>query len=105
MPIRTFGISRERTVPWRSRVLSYDSTFGLQATDAMTLHLNGVPSTFPSLAANPTFDDSESYWSASAPEASVIVPNTGTVIQVTNEADRLPVRDRQSLIIGLRNRS
>jgi immune inhibitor A len=70
--------------PWRNRVQSYDSTFGLQATEGYTLHLNGMPSVIPSLPAAPVFNDSNSYWNASNPTGSVIVPNTGTTIRIVN---------------------
>ncbi len=73
---------------WRPRIQSYDSTFGLQKTDKITLHLNSVAKTYGGLPANPVFDDSVSYWVA--PNAaignfgwsSVPVPNTGTTIRV-----------------------
>jgi immune inhibitor A len=75
---------------WRPRIQSFDSTFGLQATDAITLHANSVAQSIPSLPAVATFDDSQSYWVA--PDASignngwssVIVPHTGTTIRVVS---------------------
>lgn len=84
----------------RCRIQSYDSTFGLQATEAYTLHNNGVAASIGGLPAVPVFDDSKSYWTDEAsagaghagdhlgiprdePEfCSVIVPNTGTTIRV-----------------------
>jgi immune inhibitor A len=69
-------------VPWRARLQSYDSTFGTQATDPVTFHLNGVPSHHPSLPAVPVFNDLLSYWHPDTPTASVITPNTGTSIRV-----------------------
>lgn len=68
--------------PWRARVQSYDSTFGLEPTDALTLHWFGVESHHPSQPAVSTFDDTKSYYDPAAPYASVIVPNTGTTIRV-----------------------
>ena len=68
--------------PWRSRVQTYDSTFGLYATDAITLHFNGVETTHPSQPAVPVFDDTKSYWSPDTPFAGVKVPNTGTTVRV-----------------------
>ena len=68
--------------PWRSRVQSFDSTFGLDPTDAITLHQNGVATTHPSQPAVPVFDDSKSYWSPQTPFARVKVPNTGTTVRV-----------------------
>ena len=35
----------------------FDATFGQEATDAVTFHRNGVPTTVPSRAGIPTFDD------------------------------------------------
>jgi immune inhibitor A len=77
-------LMRPDNTPWRNRVQSYDSTFGLQATEAYTLHVNGTPSEIPSLPAAPVFNDSNSYWNASNPTGSVIVPNTGTTIRVVS---------------------
>ena len=76
---------------WRPRVQSYDSTFGLDRTDKVTLHTTStVSATYGGLPAVPTFDDRESYWVA--PDAaidnkgwaSVPVPNTGTTIRVNS---------------------
>ena len=67
---------------WRSRVQAYDSTFGLQPTDAMTLHINGAASSIPSLPAVPVFDDRTQYWNSATPLSGVKNPNTGTQIRV-----------------------
>ena len=75
---------------WRPRVQSYDSTFGLQRTDRITLHVNGVAKRYGGLRANPLFDDTVSYWRA--PDASignngwssVPLPKTGTTIRVNS---------------------
>jgi immune inhibitor A len=72
--------------PWRARVQSYDSTFGLDKTDAITLHYNGAETSHPSQAAVSVFDDSKSYWSPQTPFAGVKVPNTGTTIRVKSVA-------------------
>jgi len=75
---------------WRPRVQAYDSTFGLQKTDAICLSANSIPHCYGGLPGNPLFDDSQSYWVAPDPAighygwASVIVPNTGTTIRVTS---------------------
>lgn len=73
----------------RPRLLSYDSTFGLERTDAITVHTNGMEATIASQPAVPVFDDSKAYWvDGSAPGRyqprwnSVKVPNTGTQIRV-----------------------
>jgi immune inhibitor A len=67
---------------WRNRVQSYDATFGLDPTDAITLHWLGEASEHPSLPAVPVFDDNLSYYDPANPMGSVIVPNTGTQIRV-----------------------
>ena len=69
---------------WRNRVQTYDSTFGLQPTDAITLHWRGEHSDHPSLPAMPIFDDLNSYYYSENPMGSVIVPATGTQIRVKN---------------------
>jgi immune inhibitor A len=71
-------------VPWRSRFQAYDSTFGLEPTEAITLHLLGTTYLYPSLPPVPLFNDLNNYWSALAPLAGVEVPKTGTTIQVVN---------------------
>ena len=43
----------------RQRIQSYDSTFGLERTDAITLNLNSVPTTIASKPAVPVFDDTQ----------------------------------------------
>ena len=73
---------------WRPRIQSYDSTFGLQRTDRIRLHQDGVAKRYGGLRANPLFDDTKSYWRA--PDASidnfgwssVPLPKTGTTIRV-----------------------
>ena len=73
---------------WRPRVQSYDSTFGLDKTDVVCLHINSVEGCYGGLPANKVFDDSKSYWIAPDASignegwASVPVPNTGTTISV-----------------------
>src|SRR6266508_1133931 len=75
---------------WRPRIQSFDSTFGLQATDPICLHANSVEACYPSLPANPLFDDTQSYWVAPNPAignfgwSSVPVPATGTTIRVVS---------------------
>lgn len=66
----------------RNRIQTYDATFGLEPTDAITLHFDSVPYDFPSLPASPVFDDRNSYWDPNNPTGSVITPNTGTQIRV-----------------------
>jgi immune inhibitor A len=80
----------------RPRLLSYDSTFGLEATDAITVHKDSQASTIPSQPAVPVFDDRNDYWFNADEHAatgahvgryqpgwnSVAVPKTGTQIRV-----------------------
>jgi len=67
---------------WRGRTQTYDATFGLEATDAITLHKFGEPSYHPSLPAVPIFDDNISYYRVENPMGSVITPVTGTQIRI-----------------------
>ena len=73
---------------WRNRVQSYDATFGLDATESLTVHWLSAPSEHPSLPAVSTFDDRNSYWDATNPTGSVIVPNTGTEIVIRSVSAR-----------------
>ncbi|HYH73814.1 MAG TPA: immune inhibitor A domain-containing protein [Nocardioides sp.] len=80
----------------RQRILSYDSTFGTERTDAITLHNNGVAATIPSQRAVPRFDDTKTWWFNCDQHActgkhqgryqpgwtGVDVPKTGTTITV-----------------------
>ncbi|ADU48544.1 immune inhibitor A domain-containing protein [Intrasporangium calvum] len=67
----------------------FDATFGLEATDAVTFHKNGIATEVPSSAAMPTFDDSvvERYWDASNPWASTKVAGSGTTLTVVRSED------------------
>ncbi len=97
----------------RPRILAYDSTFGLEPTDAITLRrevdtnddgtISGAEAqtgTIPSRAAVPTFDDTRTWWYGSDEHStgtsgsthpgryqpgwySVNVPKTGTTLRVT----------------------
>jgi immune inhibitor A len=86
------GDDQNKGYAWRPRIQSYDSTFGLEKTDRITLHdpESGAAGTYGGLAAVPTFDDSKDYYVAAGehPEAngwaSVQVPNTGTKIRVVS---------------------
>jgi immune inhibitor A len=81
----------------RQRIQSYDSTFGLERTDRITLHLNSEPTTIRSKRAVPLFDDMRSYWTGDdghtaafhgrfQPQwTSVKVAATGTRIKVLKE--------------------
>ena len=68
---------------WRNRIQTYDSTFTLEPTDALTnLHVNSVLSPVPSLPAVPVFDDRITYYDPANPQGSVKNPNTGTQIRI-----------------------
>ena len=81
----------------RPRLQSFDSTFGLQATNPITLHKDGVAVSFASKPGVPVFNDLQSWWTASDPGdapangryqakwSSVDVPKTGTQIRVKSE--------------------
>lgn len=74
---------------WRSRIQSYDSTFGLRSsrTDAIELHWFGESSFHKSRKGKRKFNDSRQYWRADTPTAGVINPHTGTLIKVKVETD------------------
>ena len=67
---------------WRNRMQTYNSTFTLEPTDALTLHWRSQPSYHPSQPAVKVFDDRNSYYDPVNPWGSVIVPNTGTQIRI-----------------------
>jgi immune inhibitor A len=83
----------------RQRIQSYDSTFGLERTDPITLHLNSVATTIRSKPAVRLFDDTNplAYWSGDGHTAashgrwqpewtSVKVAGSGTRIKVQTES-------------------
>ena len=72
-------------VPWRPRVQGYDSPFGRQRTDAITLHRNSQASHHPSLRGVPIFNDNNQYWNPETPTAGVMNPDTNTRIIVRSE--------------------
>ena len=69
-------------MPWSARRQSYDSPFGLETTDVITLHANSIPGVYGGLPAVSTFDDRLQYWRAATPSAGVRNPHTNTVIEV-----------------------
>jgi immune inhibitor A len=94
---------------WRPRVLSYDSTFGLERTDSLVLHKDSIASRIASKPAVSTFDDTLQWWFNRDEHAatgshvgryqpgwsSVNVPKTGTTIAVlksTRNGGELTVR-------------
>ena len=76
----------------RPRIQSYDSTFGLQRTDAVTLHQDSQPTTIASKPAQRVFDDTKDWWTGgTAPGryqpgwSGVDVPKTGTTVKVVSQ--------------------
>jgi immune inhibitor A len=72
--------------PWRPRVAAYDAPFSLKRADSITLHINGTASPIKGLPAQPLFDDTGTYWFAQTPTAGVVLPATGTTIEVLNQS-------------------
>jgi len=78
----------------RPRLQSFDSTFSLAPTDAITLHVGGVAANVPSQPGVSVFDDMSSYYVSSDPGdapnngryqsewSSVNHPHTGTSIRI-----------------------
>jgi immune inhibitor A len=86
-------------LPWRARIQSYDATFGLEPTDPIGVHLDGVEAQHPSLPAESRFDDLLDYYrpipeSAEwSPWTGVIVPASGTqILVVGTDADGAVMR-------------
>jgi immune inhibitor A len=75
----------------RNRIQSFDATFGLQRTDAISLHRETAAGTTTlsaqSRPAVPRFDDTDpyAYYDAANPQGSVIVGGTGTTIEVLTQ--------------------
>ena len=67
---------------WRNRVQTFDSTFSLAPTDAITLHINSRASKHKSLAGVRTFNDLTTYYDMKNPYGSVLLPKTGTKIRI-----------------------
>ena len=84
----------------RNRILSYDSTFGLSPTMALTLHKEGVAASIASKPAVRLFDDTQQWWFPTDEHTvagvhpgryqpawySVDVPKTGTTISVVSQS-------------------
>ncbi|MFF3844755.1 immune inhibitor A domain-containing protein [Streptomyces sp. NPDC002328] len=70
----------------RNRIQSFDATFSLYPTDALTLHKADVATKIPSRPGVPVFDDSLSdHWDESNPLAGVRVTDTDTSIRIVSE--------------------
>ena len=78
-----------------SRIQTFDSTFGLERTDPLTLHRDGVAFSVPQQRAVPVFNDTDPnrYWSSANPMGSTKVAGSGTVIRVLNvKGDEMTVQ-------------
>jgi immune inhibitor A len=80
---------RPDDVAWRSRIQTYDSTFGKQRTDAILIHHLSEPSRHRSQPAVPVFNDNKQYWNPETPLAGVMNPDTNTRIIVRSENVRM----------------
>jgi immune inhibitor A len=86
------GTDRADGETWRPRLQSYDSTFGLERTDELTLHDpdSGEAGSVGGLPAVSTFDDTEDWYVEPGEQADadgwsgVDVPKTGTTIRVVS---------------------
>jgi immune inhibitor A len=81
--------------PWRSRIQIYDAPFSETRPHSFTLHINGQPNLVRGQDAQPTFDDSRSYWSPEIPQTGVKVPDAGVRIKVV-DTDGTSMRIRLS---------
>ena len=71
----------------RNRVQAYDSPFGLDRTDSMTLHSADVATKIKSQPGVPVFDDGKStYYDTSNPTAGVKITDTNTRIKIVKES-------------------
>jgi immune inhibitor A len=73
----------------------FDATFGLERTDKVTFHRNGVPTTVPSQKGIPTFDDAypNKYWTADNPWASTKTAGSGLKVTVVKQqGDNMSLR-------------
>ena len=88
------GEATPRLGAWSGSIQTYDATFGLEPTDAVTLPFAIAPAagqpaiqfsaTHPSLPAVSVFNDLNSYWDPRTSASGVIVPKTGTYIRVVS---------------------
>ncbi|WP_462417713.1 immune inhibitor A domain-containing protein [Kytococcus sp. Marseille-QA3725] len=67
-----------------NRLQSFDATFGLERTDAVTLHQEGKATTVDSRPGVPVFEDSaeDAYYDPANPENSVKLPGSGVRAEV-----------------------
>ncbi|MFD1661974.1 immune inhibitor A domain-containing protein [Streptomyces caeni] len=71
----------------RSRIQTFDSTFTLEPTDAITLHTSGAAVKIKSRKGVPVFDDHKgTYYSTATPYSGVKVPDTHTRIRLLRQS-------------------
>ncbi|MGW0997702.1 immune inhibitor A domain-containing protein [Streptomyces sp. NPDC002523] len=71
----------------RNRIQAYDSPFGFEATDAITLHQAGAATKITSQKGVPVFNDhTHTYYDASNPTGGVKITDTNTKIRITEQA-------------------
>jgi immune inhibitor A len=73
--------------PWRGRIQTYDSTFGLEKADSFTLHdtTTGQGSLIRGQDAVPVFDDMNEFYDPALPYVGVKVPHAGVRMQVQSQ--------------------
>jgi len=81
-------IRQDAPVPWSSSKQTYDSTFGFDATDPITLHVGSSPSFHPSLPGVSMFNAMNDYWSAITPLSGVNPPKSNTRIRIKSISAR-----------------
>ena len=74
------------SLPWSSRVQTYDAAFNLVRAPDVMLGYWGMARTYAGLNALPNFDDSQSYWESKAGDSSVITPAYGLAFRVAGQA-------------------
>jgi len=84
------------SLPWFTRIQSYDATFSLDKAADITLGYWGVARSYAGANAVPNFDDTHSYWNQKAPAASVRTPTYGLIFRVLGRA-----ADGSAALIGL----
>lgn len=83
-------------IPWRARVQIMDAPFGREQTISNTLTRYGVTKTYPSLGAEPWFNDKFNYFDPASPTTGVILPTYGFNFQVKGVSE-----DGSAALIGL----
>jgi immune inhibitor A len=76
------ALKRPDGAVWRNRVQTFDSTFSLAGTDAITLHYNSKAARYKSLPGVRTFNDLTNYYDVKNPYGSAKLPKTGTKIRI-----------------------